>query len=140
MKKFLKKHSVLMVMIAFVMTGCVNNPYSYDEISEINNSVVRVEKGFLKENTYGYYYNGELINFGKCEKPSLLKRYECHSPDGVRVLTFSKNSSKSSRNNFASPRMTIDGVEHNLICRSDFSHGKYCILEKDAIEAQNDKV
>lgn len=134
-KKFVKTF-VGVALVGLSLAACVTNPYEYEDMKNIDNSVVRIESNAFKHDVYGYYYNGELHEFGKCEKPKLLGRYECKSEDGVRVLTHTTYSSKGNHDKFRNPHLIIDGVDHKLICSSAWSKGDYCILEKDAITAK----
>lgn len=134
-KKFIKMF-VGVAIVGFFLAACVNNPYSYEDMPNIDNSVVRVESNMLKHDVYGYYYNGELNEFGECKKPNFFSYYECASEDGVRVLTHTTASSKYNHDEFRNPHLIIDGVDHKLICSSTWSNGDYCILEEDAIAAK----
>lgn len=132
-KKFVK---ALMgaVLFCFTLAACVTNPYSYEEVKYVDNSVVRVESNTFKADVYGYYYNEELHEFGECKRPKILSRYECKSDDGVRVLNYTTSSSKYNKDPFRDPHLVIDGVDHKLICSSTWSNGDYCVLEKDAVK------
>lgn len=123
-----------LAVVVFALAACVTNPYSYEEVKYVDNSVVRIESNVFKSDVYGYYYNEELHEFGECKKDSFFGRYECSSEDGVRVLNYTTSSSKYNRNYFRDPHLVIDGVDHKLICSSAWSKGDYCVLEKDAVK------
>lgn len=127
--KHFAKIMVGAVMSCSLLSACASSPYEYEDMPNIDNSIVVVETGFLKD-TYGYYQNGELNKFGECMPESFLGRYECVSEDEVRVLSYeiAKND------DFALPRLTIDNVEYELVCDTDSSNGVYCVPEEDVVK------
>lgn len=124
MKHIAKKTCFILVVLG-VLVGCSNVKYSYEELNNIDYSVVTTEQKFIK-NSYGYYKNGTLNHFNECFKPSWTEPYTCENEDETITLKYEVNS----ESNFDSPTLTIEDEEHNLICDSDKNRGKYCIIEE----------
>lgn len=120
----------IIVVLFIIAVSSKVNPYSYHEISNVNNSVVVIDSGKLSlTKEYGYYFNGQLVAFNKCENIGGTYR-ECSSPNGSRTLKYSY----SKYGNFHNPSLTIDGFEHQLICKTTFINGEYCVIEKDSVK------